>query len=390
MSRHRILLLLLAAALLADCAGAASGTPPATTQPTQAGAPTLRAASPAGADPVSAVTEPPSTPAAEAIPATAAPTLPPAPVLTRLTEPGCCHQPYWSPDGQTVLFVDQPDPTVPVGVYGVGVEGGPVERIAEQIGKPSPDGRYLTYLDGSAQVVVREVAAGTEWLIPSDRREVHFSPGSARLAWDAESGTGAFSQRPSVVSVADVNGENAREVVRVYGGGFAGWLEDDRMLVQGRREDASGLQPEALFTLDLNTGEQVTLAESDRIRGAHASPGGAWVAYAITFDPEDASKNGLWVVRPDGTDRQEVEMIGGAQWRDASRLLIIPLEMDAPSHRVVQFDAETGEFAELTDPAETLFRIRAGDWRVSPTGEHIVFVSAEDGAIWSLRLPNGQ
>src|SRR5690606_41561204 len=128
----------------------------------------------------------------------------------------------------------------------------------------------------------------------------------------------------------------------------------------------------------------------DRIRGAQASPGGAWVAYAITFDPEDASKNGLWVVRPDGTDRQEVEMIGGVQWRDASRLLIIPLEMNAPSHRVVQFDAETGEFAELTDPAETPFRLRASDWRVPPTREQTVLDSAEAGAIWSLRRPDGE
>src|SRR5690606_35217453 len=118
---------------------------------------------PAGADPISAVTEPPAGTAASN-PETATPTSPPAPVLTRLTEPGCCHQPYWSPDGQAVLFIDQPDPTVPVGVYGVGVAGGPVERIAEQIGKPSPDGRYLTSLNEAAQVVVREVETGAEWL----------------------------------------------------------------------------------------------------------------------------------------------------------------------------------------------------------------------------------
>ena len=63
--------------------------------------------------------------------------------------------------------------------------------------------------------------------------------------------------------------------------------------------------------------------------------------------------------------------------------------MGAPSHRLVEFDAATGQYTDLTDPEQTPFRVLAADWRVSPTGEHVVFVHAEDQALWVLELPPG-
>ena len=82
----------------------------------------------------------------------------------------------------------------------------------------------------------------------------------------------------------------------------------------------------------------------------------------------------------------KLEVVGGYHWRDASHLLIIPLEMDVPSHRLWEFDAETGQAYPITDPAVTPFRVANGDWRPSPTGDHIVFFG-EDESLWLLTLP---
>lgn len=378
MRRLAALLLLL---VLTACGVQAAGNDPPAPPPAQPAAEVAAAPSMA---PAQIATVPGATPSL----ATATATVEPAPVLTRLTEPGCCVQPMWSPDGRMVLFIDRPDATAPTGIYGVSVEGGPVQLITERVAKTSPDGRYIVYLNESAQVVVEDLQTGEVWLIPSDRREPHFSPNSQRLVWTAETGSGAFSQRPSIVSVSEVNGQNAREVITVYGGGFVGWLDDDRMLVQGRIEESNGvLAEEALYAIDLLSGDMDQLAVSDRLRSVQPAPGGEWVFYAIAFDTDDPTRNGMWVVRADGSERHKLEVVGAAQWQDGSRLLIIPMEPGAPSHRVLRFDAETGEMEAITDPAQTPFRILSGDWQVSPTGEHIVFVSAEDLSLWVMTLP---
>ena len=66
---------------------------------------------------------------------------------------------------------------------------------------------------------------------------------------------------------------------------------------------------------------------------------------------------------------------------------IIPLELDAPSHQLWEFDTDTGEALPLIDPAQLSFRVSAGEWAVSPTGEHVVFLSAEDESLWLIDLP---
>jgi Tol biopolymer transport system component len=42
----------------------------------------------------------------------------------------------------------------------------------------------------------------------------------------------------------------------------------------------------------------------------------------------------------------------------------------------------------ITDPSITSFKIANGDWSVSPDSQMIAFVSADDGNIWILELPN--
>jgi hypothetical protein len=42
----------------------------------------------------------------------------------------------------------------------------------------------------------------------------------------------------------------------------------------------------------------------------------------------------------------------------------------------------------LTEPGVSPFKIANGDWRVSPGGDEIIFVSAEDRNIWKIGLPD--
>jgi Tol biopolymer transport system component len=55
--------------------------------------------------------------------------------------------------------------------------------------------------------------------------------------------------------------------------------------------------------------------------------------------------------------------------------------------KIWEVDAETGEQQNLTDAAVTPLNILNGDWRVSPDGQHVVFVNSADRNLWLLELP---
>ncbi len=330
---------------------------------------------------------------AASLPATAAaaPTASPetfALELRRLTEPGCCVQPFWSADGERVLFIDRPQPTAPTGIYGVNLAGGEPVLVSERVALPSPDGAYQAYLRDDGETVVESVGSEDQWVIPNGGRRIFFSPGSLRLAWAETPRTGSnFDRQPTTVFISGIDGSDPQEMMTVYGGGIAGWLDDDHLLLVGR--DRNGSQDVALFSLSVVDGSRANLITNQRIRSVQIAPGGSWVSYTITLHPEDPANDGLWVISRDGSRRYRLEVVGAAHWRDASRLLIIPFEPEAPSHRLWQFDAESGSVAPLTDPAVTPFRVAGGDWSVSPSGQYVVFVNAADQALWLIPLPPG-
>ncbi len=307
----------------------------------------------------------------------------------RLTGPGCCVQPFWSFDGQFVRFIDQPAPTMPTGIYEVSIEGSANVRLySEQIGLPSLDDRYLAYLNEAGETVVQEVGSGAQSIIPNDGLRVFFSPGSERLAWADTAETGNFDHRPSVIGISDIDGANAQELITVYGGGIVGWLNDEALLLIGR--DKPGEPDEKLFTLSIIDGARRDLVSEERIYTASIAPGGGWVVYTIAFDPDGTESDGLWVVSTDGETRYKLDVVGSSHWRDDSRLLIIPIEMDTVSHRLWQFDSQTGTVEPLTDPDQQPFRVASGDWNVSPTGRFVVFLNAEDESLWVIDLGTSQ
>ncbi|MEJ2148108.1 MAG: hypothetical protein P8Z40_01370, partial [Chloroflexota bacterium] len=95
----------------------------------------------------------------------------------------------------------------------------------------------------------------------------------------------------------------------------------------------------ALFSLSVTDGSRENLMLNQRSYPVRIAPGGEWVLYTVAFGEGQLSESdGLWVVRSDGSLRFKLETVGSAQWRDSTRLLIIPLELDAPSHQLWQFD----------------------------------------------------
>ncbi len=371
-----LLLIWLLAVMLTACLPA---TPPATTQtplqppdtappkpnPTQAMQPTA-SIPPASLTPVPVLT---------------------APVLRRLTEPGCCLDPFWSPDGTELRFIDRPTTELPAAIYAVRLADGVTYRTDLPIGVYSPDGRYVAFLNGAGETIVQDVVRGREWVIPSGGRRVFFSPGSRQVAWAEEERRSNFSVISATVYVAGVDGSSPRPVITVYGGSFSGWLDEDHILLYGRAEEAG--EGRALFSLQLDDGTRVDLVEGQRIYDVSIAPGGSWVQYTVVREPADSGLNGLWVVSRDGAVRHRLDLAGGVRWRDGSRLLVIPLMLDAPGHELWQLDAETGQTARLLNPSEVLFSVGAGQWSVAPGGGQMVFRSAADGALWLLDLPPG-
>jgi len=373
-----VLALLISLIMLAACSAPTQPAP----LPTQVQPPTLAPAS----TQLPTVALPPTLSAT----ATPEPTATPIPAAHQLITGGCCAQPSWSPDGSQVWFIDKPSDTAPVGIWGVtvtsGASGEP-QFITDRPGFYSRDNSLVAYPE-DGQTYIERVATGERWIAPSEGRAISFSPDGSQIAWQVNFSSFSFDRRTVEVWVAgsgpDAN--DARRVATFTGGGLSGWFPGDARLLVTYRESA-GADP-ALAVLNIADGTLTALVQSPTLRGGQISPGGAWVAYGVTFSG-DATQDGLWVIRSDGSERRRLDVFGSYRWRTDGELIIVPLEADGQtgSHRFIAVDAATGEIRPLTDPALTPFRIANGDWSLSPDGTRVVFVSAEDRNLWVIELP---
>lgn len=388
MKKVRTITLCLAVALmLAGCRAIPTATPVATAVQQESSPPSsLPEVNPSEA-PEAEITE--QLPAnAPTPPEPAQPTPTPMAELRPLTSGGCCVQPFWSLDSQRVLFIDKPAPEAPAGLWGVEVQGGAPQFVTERLGIYSSDQQLRAFPEGG-QTFVERLADGQRWVIPSGGRAVSFSPDGQQVAWTSGQGTAGSPSVPRQIWVSQADGSQARQVISLPGGSFAGWFPDGRLLVSGRREAPETGQALWALTLPAEAGGQPVLSElgsGERLRGASISPNGRWVAYLVTLsaNPEE---NGIWLVNTLSGDRRLLEFFGGYRWRDGNRLLVVPLDLEQAVHRLWQVDLEHGEALPLTDPAITPFKIANGDWSVSPDGRQVAFVSAEDQNIWLLMLP---
>ncbi len=308
-----------------------------------------------------------------------------APQLTQLTTGGCCTRPYWSANSQQILYLDKPDASAPVGIYGVDL----THPLSPQLVTP----RIAFYAHQMSLVIdvkpgsttIENVATGQRWTVPAGGAVVSVSPNDKRIAWD----TGVPfppEARVARIHVANFDGSGAKIVATVNRGAINGWISDDALLVGGRASLHS--REQVLYTLAVTTGEVKPLVSAEGLRGGVLSPDGEWLAYQVAPNP-DPAQNGLWLIRTDGTGRFRVspDLYGSVQWRDAHRLLIVPFRPTQENHEIWELDVAAQQARQLTDPAITPFKIDDKDWAVSPDGRNVVFVSAHDRNLWLLALP---
>jgi Tol biopolymer transport system component len=242
--------------------------------------------------------------------------------------------------------------------------------------------------DGATHI--EDLSTGEKWIIPNGGRAVSFSPDKTWLAWTAGQTGPPFNTARRDIWISRVDGSQDRQVFSGIRAGFEGWFPDGRILVSGLVEGPASEQ--ALWALSPDQTQDgqpilVELGRGARIRQARISPNGEWVAYITTFSA-DPAQDGLWLANSRTGERRRLDTFGGYQWRDDQRLLIVPLDLSQPMHRLLQVEAPSGQVQPLSDPSITPFRIANGGWSVSPDGQMIAFVSADDGNIWILELPN--
>ncbi len=310
----------------------------------------------------------------------------------RLTAPGCCARPFWRADSGALWFIDKPEGGE-TGFYEVALDA-PLAApalITSTIASLSPDQRWRIALTRDRTTLTR-LADGAAFDVPAAGRGVSFSPNGERIAWQVGGGPGNAAGGPPAdpsnrIFVAAVDGTGAREVSRLANGSLSGWLDDATLLVrvrEGRDSDVDQLR-----TLPVDGGEGRELLRSERLRGVALSADRSWLAYTVSGSTT-AGANGLWIAATGAgaaPPRRLDGRFGAFRWRDGRRLVVIPFEMGAASHRLLELDAETGAERALTDPAVTPLRIADGDWSLSPDGRHVAYANAADDALWVMALP---
>ncbi len=366
----------------APSATATKTVPTSTTTPTTTPIPPTSTLTPSPTSTSSPTSSPTPTPSPS-------PTPTPLPILSQLTQGGCCVQPFFSPNGEQILFIDKPNPQAPTGIYGIEIKqplSTPV-LLNEIIGFRNPNRTIVVTLEGDFANFFNETS-GESWRVNTGGNRVHFSPDGSQILWSATDREGPYDRRQSDIRLADLDGSNQRLLLSTYGGGFGAWLPTGQHILILNRDNLDQ-EERTLFLYDLKTEQRTDLVREKRLRGLRISPGGSWITYFLTFD-DDPQKNGVWAVSSDGNIQQKLNLpgFGDYHWRNDNILLYIPIRTSAAeSMQLWALDVSTNQSWPLTDPETLSFSISNGDWQISPTGQQIVFVNSADQNLWLITLP---
>jgi Tol biopolymer transport system component len=312
-----------------------------------------------------------------------------ASVPVQLTTGGCCTQPFWSPDGKQVRYIDKPAGGK-LGIYGVPVQSPapPSALVSERVEDSRIEGPYRIETSKTTTTLVR-LSDGKKFAVPAQGRSVQFSPDLKRIAWGISNQDLPPEQQVAAIWVANVDGSAAKRVTTLRRGGVSGWISDNALLVNG--QDPKNPAVQVLSSLSLADGKLKEIVRAERLRSATLSPSGKWIAYYTAFNE---SGNGLWLVDTSGGKPKAAPAgaFGAYQWRPTTggdKLVIIPFKPDAQYHEFWQLNPESLALVQLTKAAEAPLKIANGDWRVSPDGRYVAFVESKDRNIWVVEMPSG-
>jgi Peptidase family M23 len=305
----------------------------------------------------------------------------------RVTTGACCANPSWSADSTRVLFVDKAvdKPGTPTAIYGVDPRSpGKIDRVFSSVAYLSPSERYAL-LPGAISILER-VSDGRRVNVPTDFGNVAFSASENKIAWSVSQTRGNFDRLTTSIYTATLTGTTSsltvsppKRAAQVYGGGVVGWADETHLVITGKSTPTE--RDRALRVLDLQSGQSRVLARALNFRNLNLSTGGRWLAYTVAFD--SAARNGLFVMDTRSGQTRRVPWFGSYRWRDANRIVYVPLEVNARSHRVLQYDLRTNQSVELVNLNA---KISNDQWQPSPDGGRLMFVSAADNNIYAMAL----
>jgi biotin-[acetyl-CoA-carboxylase] ligase BirA-like protein len=142
---------------------------------------------------------------------------------------------------------------------------------------------------------------------------------------------------PVRVWVSDLDGGNPR-LVYTMSGGYAQWLDDERLLIVRRIAYTAETQLHILRVNDPPSEAQL-LGSYQNLRGLQVAPGGAYLAFALLFQ-EDPARSGIYVqrTRPGSTPRQ-LPFFGAYRWRDERTLYTLSFDGAQDAHALGVADA---------------------------------------------------
>lgn len=297
----------------------------------------------------------------------------------RLTSGGCCVNPLWSPDSQTVLFLDRPSGQSATAIYGIPL-GGSGARAVLPVAYYSPDFTHAL-LPGSPSLIQR-LSDGQQWRLDTRGSNVAWSPKNTatdrrEIAWNVTVTEGNFDQRVTRVFVSGLGG-TPRQVLTLYGGGMQGWLDSETLLLSGKSSPSEPLR--RLETLNIRTGQRSVLAQANGMRGISASPNGRWIAYYVAFDARE--RNGMFLLSSSG-QRRSLGWFGSYRWRDNNRLVYIALRPGVQRHNLNEYNLETQTSRVLLE----LPKVSYDQWQISPDGQKLVMVNSADRNLYVVGLP---
>ncbi len=305
-------------------------------------------------------------------------------VVQRLTSGGCCADPSWGPDSQSVYYLDRPSQGGEFGIFRVDTNGTTPALVYPGAGVLSRDLGWMA-TDQAGRVTVTHLADGSRWTVPSDGRMVGFSPASDQVYWQTMStDVTNVDKRRWNLTIGDLNSHAITRPVGGIGGGFVGWGPKQAQLLFSGRQQAGG--PAGLWVSKLDGSDRRLLFQADRIASPLVSPSGGWVALTVTFSG-DPARDGLWVIPTDGAPAVKLSLFGAFRWRAEGELLVIPLEASGGRLRLMQVEARSGQGIDLMSGSVFPQSIADNTWEPSPDGAWIVFRSGEDGNLWLVGLP---
>lgn len=316
-----------------------------------------------------------------------APRRPLVPLVPRqLLPPGCCADAWWSTDSRELRFIDQRADTGTTAVFGVPVwpPGSPTQ--AADIGPHMMvAGRYAVRHHAD-HAEIQDLATGEVWTLPTGGAPFLVAPDGHRVVWWATRGDREAVNQLVPIYGSDIEGRSPRRLLDLWGAAVVSFHPDSRrVLVAGRTARETPRQ--TLLLLDTVTGAVEVLATAAFLDGATLSTNGEWVAYMVSLDREHPEANGVWVTSTQTGERRKLPFDGAYRWRDGRSLVCIAMSLSSEWHDVWQFDAPTGEMKRLIDGRSVSLRVANNDWTISPDGNTMAFVAAQDRGVWVIDLP---